>query len=787
MESNKHLHENEQTTESKTTISRRQALKALGIGGIMVACGSLLNSGTALAQAADNQSNNKESKLSNLTTVRSVPNVASLKVIPAKDLYDGMVVSVMGYQLPSDGGQKNMIYLANSTEKDNGGTVHKPNAPAAKGAWHVVHNGIGDFRWFGIFDESQPADQALDALVNDLSFRKIEAHSNLLLIKRHIYHRSNLDLDFNNNTVFTYGAENANRDNPFAATIFFQGIPDGSPFEVTLPNAKDKSGHPVQYCQDSDYLYTSNNNKFKVNEWYFVQTNVRPRVEVEDRHPIGGGASDREIQKLLMVTKIGLSGSDTNYVGFNYMNAWPLEGGRKLIYQRIKPVFNVNVYNMKFEGQGHSDISGTSPVAHEFCVDCNVINLHATKVFWPLNIRRYCTTYEIKNCSLTNAQEVKMGGSGYMLQQIGCLYAHVSDCRAHNIRHLNDFTGCAYSMVENCHCTGDENGAFVTHGQYDHDLTFIGNSGFLSFANSALDNKSPHMWGGWHKRITVKKHSAPRIVFENKMNRVMDMTIEDCYVYRDIDRYGGNAGSIWANVDGLVMRNCVSMGSLNLGQDSNLSPRPSLIENCSFHMTDGDYLTRHRGSKFEVTRDITFKNCNFYNVGQNFIVMCKNVSFYDCHFYANPDAKTSRLNVEAEHIRIIGGGLHNVCFAFDKGETTETAVGNQTLTIDGGAVFEGSNKSGALIDIKNSAHISFDIGKATFRPDANIDSIKNSVEGGTLALRADGTTFVNTKLQIPSSSMGPKSYVIVNSCILDKSTLSLPSSQHVVTANNLTL
>jgi len=204
-------------------------------------------------------------------------------------------------------------------------------------------------------------------------------------------------------------------------------------------------------------------------------------------------------------------------------------------------------------------------------------------------------------------------------------------------------------------------------------------------------------------------------------------------------------------------------------------------------MTDGDYLTRHRGSGFEVTRDITFKNCNFYNVGQNFIVMCKNINFYNCHFYANPDAKTSRLNVEAEHVRIIGGGFHNVCLAFDKGETTKTAVGNQALTIDGGAVFEGTNKSGALIDIKNDAHISFDIGKATFRPDTNIDIIKNSAAAGTLALRADGTTFINTKLHVPSSAMGPKSYVIVNACILDNSTLSLPSGQHIVTANNLTL
>ncbi|WP_312101352.1 hypothetical protein [Lachnoclostridium sp.] len=767
-------------------VTRRQAIKAIGAGGLLIACAPFLFGKTASAASS------KDKDVKNVQDVLSLTDVESLKRLSKAERKDGMIVNLLGYYKAGDGGQKTLVYLSKSKEQENGGTVHRPNDGG--GAWHVLHDGIGQFRWFGIFDESIPADHALDSLVNDESFHRIEASSDLLLIKRHVFHRSNLELDFQNHTMYTYGAENADRDNPFAAMMFFQGVKVGNPITVTLPYVKNEKGTLVQaeFSEDSDYLYVGNNKMFAEHEWYYVETDVRPMEQVPGRLPIGGGSSDKEIQKLLRVTKVGKSASDTEYVAFNYLNAWPLKSKRKITYQKIEPVFHVHIKNLKFEGQGHSDTTGTSPVAHEFCVDCNITNIQATKVFWPLNLRRYCTQYEVRDCLLKNPEEVSVGGTGYLIQQIGCLYGSVINCRAHNVRHLNDFTGCAYSLVENCHCTGDENGAFVTHGQYDHDLTYIGNSGFLSFANSALNAKASHTWGGFHKRIVVKKHQAPRVVFENKMNRVIDMTLEDCYVYRNTERYGGNGGSIWANIDGLVMRNCVLMGPLALGEDSSMSHRPTIIEGCTIHMLDGHYLTRHRGSTYEVERDITFKNCVFKNIGQNFIVKGETIRFYDCHFYADSNAPTSRLNVESKHVIISGGGFHNVCFAFDKGGTTTEAVGDQSLEVCGGAVMEGNNASGTLIDIKNNAHIRLDFSRAEFAPGYQMKMITQTPEDGTasigtLSLQMQGTTLKDTELRISESSLGKDSYIMVQSCLLKNSRLDLPSGSQCVVMNNLML
>ena len=88
-------------------------------------------------------------------------------------------------------------------------------------------------------------------------------------------------------------------------------------------------------------------------------------------------------------------------------------------------------------------------------------------------------------------------------------------------------------------------GPYVTHGQFEHDLTYIGNSGLLSFANSGIT------WGSAAKNITVKKHIGTRVIAEN---RITNLTLEDIHTFYQDGI--SNAGSIWANVDGLVMRNC---------------------------------------------------------------------------------------------------------------------------------------------------------------------------------------------------------------------------------------
>ena len=225
---------------------------------------------------------------------------------------------------------------------------------------------------------------------------------------------------------------------------------------------------------------------------------------------------------------------------------------------------------MRFHGNQDGEETGVEPLAFEYAVNCNANNIHAKFTYWPVILRRHNTGYVTEKCSLHNPIEVVVGGTGYLTQQIHCLYGKVRDCEASNARHLNDFTGSAYCMVENCHGDGDFHGAFVTHGQFEHDLTYIGNSGLLSFANSGPT------WGSSAKRITVIRHVG---CWGLAFAKVSDLTLQDV-VIRKTEKYE-ECGNLLLNADGLQVRGCEA-DRLILTQRSNRSKRPVVIENSYF-------------------------------------------------------------------------------------------------------------------------------------------------------------------------------------------------------------
>lgn len=191
-----------------------------------------------------------------------------------------------------------------------------------------------------------------------------------------------------------------------------------------------------------------------------------------------------------------------------------------------------------------------------------------------------------------NPIEVVVGGTGYLTQQIHCLYGSVRDCQVSNARHLNDFTGCAYCMVENCHGDGDFHGAFVTHGQFEHDLTYMGNSGLLSFANSGPT------WGSSARRITVIRHVG---CWGLAFAKVSDLTLQDVSIYKT-EKYE-ECGTLLLNADGLQVRGCRADG-LVLTQRSSRSDRPCIIEGCCF----GREIDIIREGEDAVTNAIVMQN-----------------------------------------------------------------------------------------------------------------------------------------------------------------------------------
>ncbi|WP_245242580.1 hypothetical protein [Streptomyces sp. NEAU-H3] len=203
------------------------------------------------------------------------------------------------------------------------------------------------------------------------------------------------------------------------------------------------------------------------------------------------------MQRLVQVTQR----VDGTHIRVNYKIGWDLAAGRTFRWTKVEPVTRSHVRNMVFEGVPDADqLSGSHPVAYEYAVSCDVSGIDATGTFWPVVMRRWCTYFHTYQCQLKNPSSVTWGGAGYLTQQIYCLYGHVEDCHTANARHLNDWTASAYGYVTNCHGDGDDQGPFVTHGQFEHDLVYTGNSGLMTFANSGT------AWGGAAKRVSVTRH-----------------------------------------------------------------------------------------------------------------------------------------------------------------------------------------------------------------------------------------------------------------------------------------
>lgn len=550
----------------------------------------------------------------------------------------GLTVFVEGYYQTGDGGGGHYYWDNTSTLTVNNGTV-VASGHTSLGRWLLNHQGVADFRIFGIMDSTRPADDALDALVNDTAITQIYASSALLFQRRHRFSRSGITLDFQNFTVSAQGIADAPVNDPFAAVMFFQGKTAGAPVTFTLTDT---------LVEQTDIFPVSDSSVFHVGDWYAVQV-----------APVSGSAA-RELQKLVQVIAI----PDGTHIQTGYYNGWALLAGRVISWQKVEPVEFVNIKNMQFTGAGSDPITGSHPVAFEYAVYANVAGIHSTGSFWPVVMRRWNTHYLTQQCSLTNPPDVAYGGAGYLTQQIYCLYGHVSDCHVSNARHLNDFTASAYCLVENCHADGQsaEKGPFVTHGQFEHDLTYTGNSGLMTFANSGAT------WGGSAKRINVRKHVCPWFVARSG---VSDLMLEDMVVISNANI--PQSGMLWVNADGLQMTECTADKKLVISQASQRSARKNIIRQCQFTLID-DAAPLIQSN---VTSSVTFRDTIFNALNGHAFASKAPLRFVNCEFEGGSSAAS--VAVASSTLDLQGSRINKVPFILSGNEPKQIDIHFSTL------------------------------------------------------------------------------------------------------------
>ncbi|MFJ6573165.1 peptidase C14 [Streptomyces sp. NPDC091292] len=693
--------------------ARRNLLRASGVAGLALA------STAAAAGPSWAASTSASAKSGAPDDVLSVATVADLRAVDPKSLDTDTLAVTAGYHTSGDGGAFTARWDARSTAPHNGGTVIAPTGKHAsgKGRWLQLHSGTVDFRTFGHFDAEQPADDALDAMVTDPAVHRVEAHTDLLFRKRHLWNRSGIELDFGGHTMHTDGIEKNTHDNPFGAVLSFRGTPTDTTHTHKLGAAMPDL---------SDLFEVGDSGVFKTGQWWAVETDAL------------AGKYEKEIQRLVQVTDV----VDGTRIRVNYQIGWDLAAGRTLTWTRVEPVERAHVRNLVFEGAGDDQYTGSHPVSYEYAVRCDVSGIEATGTFWPVVMRRWCTYFRTDRCSLANPKSVTYGGAGYLTQQIYCLYGHVEDCHTSNARHLNDFTASAYCYVTNCHGDGDDQGPFVTHGQFEHDLVYTGNSGLMTFANSGA------AWGGAAKRITVRRHSCSWFVARVK---VTDLTLEDVTVIGKKSLDG--SGMLWVNADGVQLRGCTATGPLIVSQASKRSARPNVIADSAFSFAPGAEIT-----KADVSSPLTLERTTLTGLAGASFKGTGTLTLDHCTLQGAADA---------DPVTYAHGEVH-----IEGGELTDTGVKltgakDQRLRIDGTRL-SGTTKDGALLSRSG--------GGSDRTVTWQLTGLDSRATGGTAHVlvaegvnryRATSSTFTGGRLELRPAAFGDGSHLLHTGCVED--------------------
>lgn len=675
--------------------SRRMVLAGFGaaaLGGIVGASGG----GAAQASAHPQV----------LAAARDAGSEKTVADLASRNGKADELAMVAGHTTPGDGGGGLFRCVTTDPPAVNGGTV----VPGRKGAvWLRVHSGVMDFRAFGVFGPDVPADDALDAMVNDPSIHTIEAHTDLNFVRRHTFGRSNIAFDFHNHLMTTDGIENAAADDPFAAVLFFRG-------EVTDAVREWRLGEEVPDL--ADVFPVGDSSFFAVGDWYACEVNAR------------SGRWEREVQRLVQVTQI----VDGGHIRVNYKNGWPLGADRVMTWRHIRPVQDVRVSNLRFRGGGTDQFTGSHPLAFEYAVRCDVDHIDGTATFWPLVMRRWNTYFTTDSCNLTNPTSVTWGGAGYLTQQIYCLYGYVANCHTSNARHLNDWTASAYGLVENCHGDGDDQGPFVTHGQYEHDLTYVGNSGLMTFANSGA------AWGSAAKRITVRQHVCSWFVARVK---VTDLTLDDVKVIGKPALAG--SGMLWINADGAQLRGCSASDTLIITQQSSASTRPTIIEGSQFRFAAPGEITNAT-----VTSPVTFVDTVLTDAAGTKFMGKGAVTFRGGRITAGD--RDDVITTASERLRFEGTVLSDVRLVASGAE-------RRAIEVVGGS--DVSVSKGAAIGRSGDGELHVVLADSAFRASESASHVV--LKDGTTHYRASGCRFEGGALELATGAFGNASTLVHNS------------------------
>lgn len=646
------------------------------------------------------------------------PDLSTLRETEPKSI--GQLIRLKSYYSDiKSGGDRFFRGVDPAGKVDNGGTIIVTNGGSVWQAEEIHDVTLEDFGARSGVD----ATDALRRAVNSPATRITSKLSEIILTDNSVFTRSNISIDMPDTVVLWNAATGHTPDRTGSSNPTNYRFPGIIAFRGSLGEIIDTRTLTGNIFKGDTTYQCNNNALFNLREWIIMQSDV------------GSGTIGREVSVMAQVLGSGGAG---NQLRVDYKTGWNLPTGRTLTYRRVTPLENIKVHfkgvkwNQELTVESGTGDEWTSEQACallslEYVVDADICLGDGVDHPYPMVVTSYVTRVRVHD---TRTLLPRVPGSDHVVQFNGAYRCTAERLINVSGRHTVDFTGASYCSVEHCGETGSRNGAFTTHGVFEHNLRFDHCYGMLSFANSGA------YYGESADMITATHHFGDFLIASAK---VTNLTVKHA-IFTKGARVNNDAATL---ID-------VTVGANDSGDDKGLRfVQSSTVYGRGAKTIGGDVIFNTQASTAmpdSLSQPVTFDNVYVRNFNNTYIGGAE-ANFNNCDLIGS-SASLENI-IRAVRFNLLGGRMSGTGFNIDAPVEQFIKVHDATLQgagASGANAYFNTNKDNAgdlavTLSFKNNI-VTPATGTKAFR-------LNNAV--GVVRLNSTGNTFQGGSIEFQTS------------------------------------
>ncbi|WP_130617985.1 hypothetical protein [Dyella amyloliquefaciens] len=482
---------------------------------------------------------------------------------------------------------------------------------------------------------------------------------------------------------------------------------------------------------------------------------------------------------------VGVSGND---VTFDFRTAFDMPSGATVAVSKLNPMTGIHVGKLNIEdisaypyGGATTDDQkwkGASGVVFEYASFCTGTHIKTKGIPKVSCEAQACYRVNFEDCYLDTPKETVSGG--YLCKFEDSLFFRAKGMTADNERHVVDCTASSQGKIEHSGSWKTANASFVTHGTYEHDITYSDCWGYMSMANSGTD------FGQKSRRMKVDRHNGSNLDIASTGQNVYDSTFTDC-LFSSVS---------YINADGNVFHRCDFGNLATIQQSGALSSRgKSVFYDTYFLQVNSPFISSSVSSPLEfhggritclAAADILGTGSVLLDQAEYLSAGAPTFSGASMTVLGGSLALTNTANIitcTLPYLFIGGGAVVKAGFNYTG------SSGSHKIVFDGiVADMTGRTTSAIFASAKTGGTIDYRCVNSTLdRTGTTSRHITAITSGAAIRMTNIGNTFLGGTINVSSGALGGGGLIHTGNVTVSTSTITLPTGANVVNANNLAL